>query len=160
MTPSHLKIRSQHPTWRAACIQRTYVYSLYRPTHSHTAYNSWHTSFYTMCWRRSITRRLTLRYQINRSKMQFAFRLKQGYPVRYSWRSRRTFLKKKSFVCVCVGRIGKCSFKPLVASGYYMSHLSEHYTRQAMYVQRNIEARSRNHCCRWKAVSITYSECV
>jgi hypothetical protein len=32
--------------------------------------------------------------------------------------------------------------------------------RQAMYVQRNIEARSRNHCCRRKAISITYSECV
>jgi hypothetical protein len=29
-----------------------------------------------------------------------------------------------------------------------------------MYVQRNIEARSRNHCCRGKAISITYSECV
>ena len=24
----------------------------------------------------------------------------------------------------------------------------------------NTEARSRNHCCRWKAISITYSECV
>jgi hypothetical protein len=29
-----------------------------------------------------------------------------------------------------------------------------------MYVQRNIEARSRNHCCRGKAISITYFECV
>jgi hypothetical protein len=29
-----------------------------------------------------------------------------------------------------------------------------------MYVQRNIEARSRNHCCCGKAISITYSECV
>jgi hypothetical protein len=28
-----------------------------------------------------------------------------------------------------------------------------------MYVKRNIEARSCNHCCRGKAVSITYSEC-
>ena len=26
--------------------------------------------------------------------------------------------------------------------------------------KRNIEARSRNHCCRGKAVSITYSGCV
>jgi hypothetical protein len=33
-------------------------------------------------------------------------------------------------------------------------------TRQAMYVQRNIQSRSRNHCCRAKAVSVTYSECV
>jgi hypothetical protein len=29
-----------------------------------------------------------------------------------------------------------------------------------MYVQRNIEERSRNHCCRRKTISITYSECV
>jgi len=29
-----------------------------------------------------------------------------------------------------------------------------------MYVQRNIEARSCNHCCSGKAMSITYSECV
>ena len=29
-----------------------------------------------------------------------------------------------------------------------------------MYVQRNNEARSCNHCCSGKAVSITYSECV
>jgi hypothetical protein len=33
-------------------------------------------------------------------------------------------------------------------------------TRQAMYVLRNVEARSRNHCCCGKAISITYSECV
>ena len=31
--------------------------------------------------------------------------------------------------------------------------------RQYMY-DRNIEARSRNHCCRREAMSITYSECV
>ena len=29
-----------------------------------------------------------------------------------------------------------------------------------MYVQRNIEACSCNHCCSVKAMSITYSECV
>ena len=29
-----------------------------------------------------------------------------------------------------------------------------------MYVQRNIEVRSCNHCCGGKAMSITYSECV
>ena len=29
-----------------------------------------------------------------------------------------------------------------------------------MYVQRNIEARSRNHFCSGKATGITYSECV
>jgi hypothetical protein len=33
-------------------------------------------------------------------------------------------------------------------------------TRQAMCVQCNIQARSRNHFCRRKAISITYSECV
>jgi hypothetical protein len=33
-------------------------------------------------------------------------------------------------------------------------------TRQAMYVQRNSEARSCKHCCRGKAISITYSECM
>ena len=26
--------------------------------------------------------------------------------------------------------------------------------------ERNIEARSRNHCCRRKAINITYSECL
>ena len=29
-----------------------------------------------------------------------------------------------------------------------------------MYVERNIDARSFNHCCGGKATSITYSECV
>jgi hypothetical protein len=29
-----------------------------------------------------------------------------------------------------------------------------------MYVQRIIEARSRNHCCREKTISITYYECM
>jgi hypothetical protein len=29
-----------------------------------------------------------------------------------------------------------------------------------MYVKYNIEARSCNHCCRGKAISITYSACV
>ena len=33
-------------------------------------------------------------------------------------------------------------------------------TRQAMYVQRNTEARSCNHWCCGKAISITYSESV
>jgi hypothetical protein len=31
-------------------------------------------------------------------------------------------------------------------------------TRQAMYVERNIEERPRNHSCRGKAISITYCE--
>jgi hypothetical protein len=29
-----------------------------------------------------------------------------------------------------------------------------------MYVERKIEARSCNHCCSAKSISITYSECV
>jgi len=29
-----------------------------------------------------------------------------------------------------------------------------------MHVQTNIKGRSRNHCCRIKAISITYSDCV
>jgi hypothetical protein len=33
-------------------------------------------------------------------------------------------------------------------------------SRQAVYVSRNIEARSRNHRCHGKAISITYYECV
>jgi predicted RNase H-like nuclease len=33
-------------------------------------------------------------------------------------------------------------------------------TRQTMYVSRNMEARSCNHCCRGKAINITYSELV
>ena len=42
----------------------------------------------------------------------------------------------------------------------YISCCRERQARQAIYVQRNIEARSRNHCYRGKAISITYSECV
>jgi hypothetical protein len=33
-------------------------------------------------------------------------------------------------------------------------------TRQVAYVKHNIEARSRKHCCREKAMGITYLECV
>jgi len=40
----------------------------------------------------------------------------------------------------------------------YMS--VEFITRQAMQVSRYIEVRQPNHCCRGKAISITYSECV
>jgi hypothetical protein len=31
---------------------------------------------------------------------------------------------------------------------------------QVIYIKRKIEARSCNHCCSVKAISITYSECV
>ena len=33
-------------------------------------------------------------------------------------------------------------------------------TRQAMYVKRDNDERSRNHCCRGNAIRNTYSECV
>ena len=33
-------------------------------------------------------------------------------------------------------------------------------TRQAMYLQRNNQARSCKYCCSEKAIRITYSECV
>jgi hypothetical protein len=36
----------------------------------------------------------------------------------------------------------------------------EQKTRQAMYLQRNIEARECNHFCRGKAMSIIQPECV
>ena len=37
------------------------------------------------------------------------------------------------------------------------SHIT---TRQPLYVLRNFEAHSSNHCYRGRAISITYSECV
>jgi len=33
-------------------------------------------------------------------------------------------------------------------------------TRQAIYAERNIEARSLNHCCSGKAISITCKYCI
>jgi len=33
-------------------------------------------------------------------------------------------------------------------------------SREAKYAERNIEARTCNHCCSEKSISITYSECV
>jgi hypothetical protein len=32
--------------------------------------------------------------------------------------------------------------------------------REAIHVQRNIEVRSRNHCCHANSISSTYSKCV
>ena len=45
-------------------------------------------------------------------------------------------------------------------SGTILNNKYNVYTIQAVYVYRKIEARSRNHCCRGKSMSITYSECV
>ena len=58
----------------------------------------------------------------------------KGYIV--SWRRDRVILKGK----ICFQYLKK--------------------TRQAMYVQFNIEARSCNHGCSGTSISITYSECV
>jgi len=41
-----------------------------------------------------------------------------------------------------------------------MDQQVERSTRQALYVLRNSDARSCNHCCIGKEISITYSECV
>jgi hypothetical protein len=38
--------------------------------------------------------------------------------------------------------------------------IKENITRQAKYVEGNMEARSCNHCCCRKAISITYFECM
>jgi hypothetical protein len=38
--------------------------------------------------------------------------------------------------------------------------LSKNKTGNVHTYKRNIQASSWNHCCRWKAISITYSECV
>jgi len=45
-------------------------------------------------------------------------------------------------------------FKGLIRLSYSL------HTRRGMCVQRSIEWRSRNHCWRGTAISITYSECV
>jgi hypothetical protein len=43
---------------------------------------------------------------------------------------------------------------------YSNDGLQSFWTRQAKYVQPNIEARSRNYCYCKKSISITYSECL
>jgi hypothetical protein len=35
-----------------------------------------------------------------------------------------------------------------------------YFIKRAIYAERNIEARTCNHCCSEKSISITYSECV
>jgi hypothetical protein len=48
----------------------------------------------------------------------------------------------------------------LLSLRFRLLDVLERRTRQAVYVWRNIEARSCNLCCRGKTISITYSECV
>ena len=40
------------------------------------------------------------------------------------------------------------------------THSCESLTRHALYVYRNVDAHLCNHCCRGKAIRITYYECV
>jgi hypothetical protein len=42
----------------------------------------------------------------------------------------------------------------------YISFLPKYIPYRQCTYERSIETRSRNHCCRGKAISITYSECV
>jgi hypothetical protein len=51
-------------------------------------------------------------------------------------------------------------FNPLQRSGYSANQQVERSTIQVMYVLYNNDARSCNHCCIGKALSITYCECV
>jgi len=54
------------------------------------------------------------------------------------------------------------SYRRMVKANSHISrfHCNKTITRQAMSTYRNTKARSRNHCCRGKAINITYSECV
>jgi len=47
-----------------------------------------------------------------------------------------------------------------ITQNIIVSYKCKETTRQAMYVWRNIEVRSRNPCCRVKAIGIIYSVCV
>jgi len=53
-----------------------------------------------------------------------------------------------------------CSVSCVKPSGYVVFQQFEHTTVQAVYVQRNTDARPRKHCCSLKAIGITYSLCV
>jgi hypothetical protein len=44
----------------------------------------------------------------------------------------------------------------LIVAVHNFANAPKKLTIQAMYVLRNIKARSRNHCCRGKAINITY----
>jgi len=52
------------------------------------------------------------------------------------------------------------STEPYWSAPYYERHTREHTTRQTMYVLRNIEGSSYNHCCHAKPIWITHAECV
>ena len=56
-------------------------------------------------------------------------------------------------------RVTACSLHEITVIEWRKQHVWEkqdmHKQRQAMYVERNIEVRSRNHCCRGKSVIIS-----
>jgi len=59
----------------------------------------------------------------------------------------------------------QCGMSPiflpsLTLTSFILSATQHINRRQAMYYKRNIEKRSRNHCCHRKAISIKYPECV
>jgi len=96
MTPTHLMIMSQHPTWRAAYITLTCStsHSAYRTTHSHETAYTWHTSFYTVCRRQVYS-------AISDESMKHAVCIRDdtGLPCHtHTCRSWRTIFKKP--VCV------------------------------------------------------------
>jgi hypothetical protein len=63
-------------------------------------------------------------------------------------------------VCVCVG-VRVCAYILFLYVGDWVKVWAFiHRPRHATYVYRGIKARSRKHCYRGKAISITYSECV
>jgi len=45
-------------------------------------------------------------------------------------------------------------------SGNYWVHERHISSREAIYAERNIEARTCNHCCSEKSITMTYSESV
>jgi hypothetical protein len=67
-------------------------------------------------------------------------------------------------VCVCARKRADWVFvaeERVTCCGYLKTEKKlKSSIRQAMYVQRNIEARPRDNCCSRKAINVTYSECV
>jgi len=62
--------------------------------------------------------------------------------------------------CVCVVSGTQVHCWGRVRSGWVASLLLCWFPVTRYNVQRNVEARSCNHCCSWKTMNIMYSECV
>jgi len=54
----------------------------------------------------------------------------------------------------------KCWWRGSGGGGLFTKIWELRHTQWVMYVQRNTEARSRNHCCRGRKITITYSRFV